>query len=134
MVKSTKDTVVCGAAAVFEAGEHIGRVEEGVATLDVVPDVDRLVALSDRIGAHPATSVRSRLIGDADVSALGVPLPTVERALDDLALDVSAEPEVCTEVFAVRVHHGHPAGLRPPRDQLGVEVLHCVHGADGDLV
>ena len=53
-----------------------------------------------------------------------VPLPTVERALDDLADDLAAEPEVGAEVFAVGVHHGHLAGLGPPGDQLLVEVLH----------
>ena len=58
----------------------------------------------------------------------------MERALDDLALDVPAEPEVCTEVFAVGVHHGHPAGLRPPRDQLVSKYFIGVHGADADLV
>ena len=42
--------VVRDRRAVTEAAEDIGRFEEGVAVFDVVPDVDRLIALDDGVG------------------------------------------------------------------------------------
>ena len=97
--------VVGGAAAVVEAREDVRRVEVGVAPLDVVPDVDRFVALNDRKGADASTPVRAVLIRNADVAAVVIPLPAVERALDDLALNVSAVSQVGAQVLAVGVHH-----------------------------
>ena len=73
--------VVVGAVPAVEAREHVGGVEERIASLDVVPDVDRLVALDDRIGADAAAPVRPVLVRDADVAALVVPLPAVKGAL-----------------------------------------------------
>ena len=48
---------------------------------------------------HPAPRVRTRLARNADVVALGIPLPAVERALDGLTLDVAAVAQVRAEVF-----------------------------------
>ena len=128
------DRVVVGeAAAVAESGEHVGDVEVGLASLHVVPDVDRLVALGHRIGADAPAPVGPVLVGDADVAALVVPLPAVKRTLDDLALDVTPETQVCAQVLAVGVHHGHPARMRPPRHHLLTEVRHPVDLADSDL-
>lgn len=102
--------VVGGAAAVGEGVEDVGCVEERRSALDVVPDPDRVVAFHHRIGRHPPAAVGPLLVRDAHVAAFGVPLPTVEGALDDLVDDVAAVAEMGAEVFAVRLHDGHPAG------------------------
>src|SRR6478609_1041972 len=81
--------VVGGAAAVGETGEHVRRVEVGSTTVDVVPDVDRVVALDDREGSDAPATIGAVLIRDADVATVAVPLPPVERALQDLPDDVS---------------------------------------------
>ena len=74
--------VVGGGGAVAESGDDVGDLEVGLAAVDVVPDVHRLVDLCDRVCAHPAAAVGPRFIRDADVMAVGVPLPAVERTLD----------------------------------------------------
>src|SRR5207253_1917297 len=79
--------VAVGAAAVVESGEDVRRFEEGFTALHVVPDVDGLVALHDRIGADTPAAVRAILIWNADVATLVAPLPSVERALQNLADD-----------------------------------------------
>ena len=134
LVQALPRVVVGEAAAVLEACEDVGDLEQRVTTLDVVPDVDRLVALDHRVGAHPAPAVGSLLVGNADVAAFVIPLPTVERALDDLALDVAAETQMGAEMFAIGVHHGQSSRLRPPGHHFPAEVMHRVHVADGDLV
>ena len=126
--------VVGDATAVGEARENVRRLEEWGASLDVMPDVDRFVALGHRVGAHAAAAVRARLIGDADVATLDVPLPAVEGALNHLADDVAAEAEVCSEVLAVGVHDRDLAGFGTPRDHLLAEVLHGVDVAQLDFV
>jgi hypothetical protein len=81
-------------AAVAESGEHVGDVEIGLAPLHVVPDVDRLVALGHRVGEDASAAVGPAFVGDADVAALVVPLPAVEWAFDDVALDVATESQM----------------------------------------
>ena len=126
--------ILVDAAGVVEAREDVRRLEERVAPLDVVPDVHRLVALDRGIGADAATPVRAILIRDADVAAFLTPLPPVERTLQDLALHMSAVPEVGTKVLAVGIHHGELTRLCAPGDHLGVEILHPAHVAGLDLV
>ena len=126
--------VVLGAAAVAERGEDVRRVEIRLTALDVVPDVDRGVALHHGVGADATAPVGPVLVGNADVSALLTPLPAVERALQHLADDRAAITQMRTEVLAVGVHHGELTGLGPPRDHLLPEVLHRVHVAHTDLV
>ena len=111
-----------------------GASKYGVAAVDVVPDVDRLVAFDDRERADAAAPVRPVLIRDADVAAVVIPLPSVERTLQDLPHHMSAVAEVGAEVLAVGVHDGQLSRLRTPRDQVATEVLHPVHVADLDLV
>src|SRR6202043_3656000 len=110
------------AAAVVESGEDVRRLEEGCTPLDVVPDVDRFVALHHRIGADAPAAVRAILIRNADVATLVAPLPSVKRALQNVADDFAAEAQMRAEVFAVGVHHGELAGLGAPGDHLLAEV------------
>ena len=126
--------VVGRGAGVAEAREDIGDIEVRLPAVDVMPDVHRLIAFGHRVGPHATSAVGSALVRDADIAAVVVPLPAVERALDDLALDVAAVAEMGAEVFAIGVHHGQPPRLRAPRDHVAVEVLHPVHVADVDLV
>ncbi len=126
--------VIVDTAVLVETREDVGGFEERIAPLDVVPDVDGLIALDDRIGANAATPVWPILVGNADVAALVIPLPAVEGALDDLTVDVTAVAEMSAEVLAVGVHHGQLTGLRAPRDHLGVEVRHPADVTGLDLV
>src|SRR5262249_61885929 len=68
-----------------------------------------------------------------DMGAVRDQLPPGERGLWSLSSALAAVTEVGTEVFAVGIHHGEPAGLGPPSDQLLIEVLHLVDVADTDL-
>ena len=126
--------VVADVAVVIESGEYVRHVEVRFTALDVVPDVDRLVALHHRIRADPFTAIGTILVGNADVAALLAPLPAVKRALQYLADDFAAETQVRAQMFAVSVHHGELAGLGPPGNHLLAEVLHLVYVADADLV
>jgi len=126
--------VAVRAAAVFERGEHVRRIEVRLAALDVVPDVDRVIALHHGVGADPPAAVGPVLVGDADVASLPAPLPPVEGALQHLADDLATVTQVRPKVFAVGVHRGELAGLGPPGDHLLVEVLHLDDVADADLV
>src|SRR3954454_14177531 len=86
-------------AAVDEAREHVGCVEKRLPPLYVVPDVHRLVAFDDGVRPDAAAPVRPVLVRDTDVAALVIPLPAVERTLQDVALDVSSIPEMRAEGF-----------------------------------
>jgi hypothetical protein len=119
--------VIGEAAAVPEAGEYVRRLEEWLPALGVMPDIDGLVAFNHRVGAYSATAVRPTFVGYADVAALGVPLPSVEGAFDDLDLNVTAEAQVRAEVFAVRVHHVDPARPSTPAHHFLAEVMHLVY-------
>ena len=126
--------VVVGTAGVVEAREHVGGVEERVAPLDVVPDVDGFVALHDRVGTDATAAVGPILVGNADVAAVVVPLPAMEGTLDDVALHVAAVTQMRAQVLAVGIHHCQLTGFRAPGDHLRVEVLHPAHIAGLDLV
>src|SRR4029079_18670643 len=96
--------VVVGTAAVCETREPVRCIEKRVAPLDVVPDVHGLVALDDGVRADATAPVGPILVGNAHIAALVVPLPPVEWALNDLALDVTTVAEVCAEMLAVSLH------------------------------
>src|SRR4051794_14130768 len=84
LVEARSWVVVGRAAAVVEAREDVGDVEERLTTLGVMPDVDGLIAFHHWVDAHPAPSIGPILIRDADVATFVIPLPTVEGALDHL--------------------------------------------------
>jgi hypothetical protein len=134
LVQGLAGVVIGQTAAVLEAGEDVGHIEERLTAFDVMPDVGRLVAFHHGVGTHLASAVGSLLVGDTDVATLVVPLPAVKGAFDDLAFDVAAETQVSAEVFAVGVHHRQPARLRTPGDHFAAEVVHRVYVAGGDLV
>ena len=116
-----------------ERVEHVGRGPRGGGAVTIMPEVDDVVALDHRPGAHPYRTVRPVLVRDADVVAVAIPLPAVKRTGDQFAADRATVSETPTHVRAVGVEGAQVPGLGAKDRHVLPEVLLRDDLADGKV-